>query len=95
MKQVLIWNKETKQYSYKTLSLEEEKMYNHMLSLKEEAKSLYSMVINDAEKADIPVDRFIDDEGYSTYCAQNKYVDEAYAIAEKLGIEFYIPRLSF
>lgn len=93
MRRLLVWNKDINKYSIKTLTPEEEDKYGYMLDLKERAKYLYNIVMKDAEKAGMPVDLYIDNEAYSTYCVQNNYVSEAEEIAQEFGIEFSIPRL--
>lgn len=95
MRRLLVWNKDINKYSIKTLTPEEENKYRYMLDLKEKAKYLYNIVLRDAEEAEMPVDLFIDNEAYSTYCVQNNYVSEAEKIAQEFGIEFSIPRLMF
>lgn len=95
MRRLLVWNKDINKYSIKTLTPEEENKYRYMLDLKEKAKYLYNIVLRDAEKAKMPVDLYIDNEAYNTYCVQNNYVSEAEKIAQEFGIEFSIPRLMF
>lgn len=69
MKQILTWNNDIAMYRVRFATKEESDIINNAIEKLNHLKHLYYEVAKDANEADLPIDRFIDDYAYGTHCA--------------------------
>ena len=69
MKQILTWNNDIAMYNVRFATKEESDIIDNAIEKLNHLKYLYYEIAKDADEADLPIDRFIDDEAYGTHCA--------------------------
>ena len=67
MKQILTWNDDIAMYNVRFATKEESDIINNAIEKLNHLKYLYYIIAKDADAADLPIDRFIDDYGYGVH----------------------------
>lgn len=69
MKQILTWNNDIAMYDVRFATKEESDIIDNAIEKLNHLKTLYYQIAEFADDANMPIDRFIDDEAYGTHCA--------------------------